>query len=115
MRLIIAGGRDYQFTAEDLAFLDALHRQIGVTEVVSGAAPGADACGEAWAIANRIPVKLFPADWDKHGRAAGPIRNGLMAEYADGVALFPGGRGTASMKRLAMQRGIHVYDCSGRS
>ena len=54
--------------------------------------------------------KRFPADWDKHGRAAGPIRNAQMARYADAVALFPGGRGTASMRRVAEKAGITVYE-----
>lgn len=54
-------------------------------------------------------MKRFPADWKSHGRAAGPIRNEPMAEYADGVALFPGGRGTASMKREAAKRGLRVF------
>jgi predicted Rossmann-fold nucleotide-binding protein len=35
-----------------------------------------------------------------------------MAEYADAVALFPGGRGTASMRKEAEKAGIEVYDFS---
>ncbi len=41
-----------------------------------------------------IPVMTFPADREKHGRAAGPIRNKQMLEEGkpDLVAAFPGGR-----------------------
>lgn len=106
VRCVVAGGRDYQFTDEDKARLDAL--PIG--ELVSGGASGADRCGEQWATAKGIPIKRFPADWNTHGRAAGPIRNRQMAEYADAVALFPGGRGTASMRREAERAGITVHD-----
>lgn len=67
MAVIVAGGRDYQFTEEDIARLDSL--PIG--ELVSGGASGADLCGEKFAKERGIPVKRFPADWKAHGRAAG--------------------------------------------
>ena len=106
MKLIIAGGRDYHLTPDDFTKLDG----IDITVVVSGGAPGADRSGETYAECGNIPVKRFPAEWKKHGRAAGPIRNKQMAEYADGVALFPGGRGTASMCAEAKKAGIHIFD-----
>ena len=82
-------------------------------EVVSGTAKGADSCGEAWARIHGIPVRRFPADWNTHGRSAGPIRNNQMAEYArnDGVLfLFWDGKsaGSRSMLAAAQKRGIPV-------
>lgn len=111
MKLIIAGGREYQFNDHDYAKLNAIHEEYKVTEVVSGGATGADKCGEVWADANGIAIKRYPADWLNHGRAAGPIRNRVMAEYADAVALFQGGRGTDSMCREAEKVGIVIFDC----
>lgn len=99
MKLIIAGGRNYVFTGADIDRLDRIHKAKPATEVVSGRASGADAEGERWARFNGIPVKAFPADWEVYGRKAGPIRNKAMAQYADAVALFPGGKGTRSMLR----------------
>ena len=107
MKLIIAGGRDYRLTEADHAKLNAIE---GVSEVVSGGASGADAGGEVWARARGLPVKRFPADWNTHGRAAGPIRNQQMAAYADAVTLFPGGRGTDSMHREAVKAGLKMFD-----
>jgi len=104
--MIVAGGRDYRVKPQDEAWLDTLP----IREVVSGGASGADAAGERWARKRGIPVKRFPADWDKYGPAAGPIRNRQMAEYADAVALFPGGLGTASMKREAERRGLQIFN-----
>ncbi len=103
--MVIAGGRDYKFTQKDILWLDTLP----IREVVSGGASGADAAGEDWARSRGIPVRRFPADWQTHGRAAGPIRNRQMAEYADAVVLFPGGRGTESMRREAERLGKRVY------
>lgn len=110
MKLIIAGGRDYQFTQSDFDLLDGLRLKHPVEEVVSGGATGADSGGEDWAKSREIPVKGFPADWKTYGKAAGPMRNQAMASYADAVALFPGGKGTASMYRIAKATGIEIYD-----
>lgn len=106
MKTIIAGGRDYFLNENDYLDLD----NFGITEVVSGACKGVDSCGEAWAFMGNIPVKIFNADWTKHGRAAGPIRNREMAQYADQVILFPGGRGTQSMYNEAKKAGIKIVD-----
>ena len=108
METIIAGGRDYRFTEKDIAFLDSIAPQI--TEVVSGGAHGADSCGEAWAKSKGIPIKVFKADWIRHGKAAGPRRNSEMAAYADAAVLFSGGRGTADMATKAMNFSLTVYD-----
>ena len=71
-----------------------------------------DLGGEKWAESRGIPVKRFPADWKRYGRGAGPKRNRAMAEYADAVALFPGDRGTASMRKEADKFGLRIYDFS---
>lgn len=70
-----------------------------VAEIVSGTARGVDQLGEEWADEHGIPVERFPADWDTHGRAAGPIRNEEMAKYADALVAIhvDESRGTADM------------------
>ena len=99
MKTIIAGCRD--FTDYNLlkSKVDYYRKDNAITEVVCGGATGADALGENYAVQNGIPVKGFPADWNKHGKAAGPIRNRQMAEYADClIAVWDGkSRGTKNM------------------
>jgi hypothetical protein len=70
-----------------------------VTQVVSGCASGADLAGERWAKERGVWIERFPADWNKHGKGAGPIRNRAMAVYADvGLAFWNGSSsGTANM------------------
>ena len=111
LAVVVAGGRDYRITGADEAWLDTLP----IREVVSGGASGADAGGESWARKRGIPVKRFPADWNTHGRAAGPIRNRQMAEYAGGVVLFPGGRGTNSMRGEAERRGLQIFSANSKN
>jgi len=110
MKLIIAGGRNYFFTDTDVS---ALNQIQNITEVVCGMAKGADDEGRWWANRCDIPVKCFPSDWTNHGRAAGPIRNREMAEYADAVVLFPGGSGTANMFNEAKRRSLKIFDWRG--
>src|SRR5690606_39915459 len=91
MKLIIAGSRGltgrrgYRLVKEGVR--QAIERGWKITEVVSGAARGIDRLGEAWAKFHGIPVKRFPANWDKYGRKTGAIRNKEMVRYADAAII----------------------------
>lgn len=110
-RVIIAGSR----TLDDVALVRRAVEASGftVTSVISGGARGVDACGKAWAADNGIPVEQMHAEWNRYGRAAGPIRNRQMAEQADAlIAVWDGeSRGTRHMIEEARRRGlaVHVY------
>jgi len=110
MKVIIAGGRSYKFTALDRSRINGLKLVLPITEVVSGCASGADQEGELWAKSAGIPIKHFPANWSKYGKSAGPIRNREMANYADAVILFKGGSGTKNMLEEARAKGLKIYN-----
>ncbi len=57
-------------------------------------------------------LKAIPADWDKFGKGAGPIRNQQMIDEGkpDLVVAFPGGTGTADMVKRAKKHGIEVIE-----
>lgn len=110
MKTIICGGRNYFFTEKDFAILDRLRATLSIEEVVSGGANGADMGGEMWAARHSIPVSRHPADWKGKGRVAGFLRNQDMADYAQACICFPGGTGTADMKRRAEKRGLIVVE-----
>jgi hypothetical protein len=110
MRVIIAGGRDYTFTEEDVLYLFEIAEENNFTEVVSGCAKGADSCGEIWALSVELPIKKFPAQWDKYGNSAGHKRNKQMAQYAHAVVLFPGGKGTDNMFENAKEQQLMIFD-----
>jgi hypothetical protein len=107
-KVIIAGSRhftDFEFvrkTVDDFLVIAG----IEVEEIVSGGARGIDALGERYAREHDYPLKRFPADWERYGRAAGSIRNKQMAEYADVLIAFSsGGKGTKNMiNQMVMQR-----------
>lgn len=109
MRVLVTGGRD--FDDRELLFdtLDRLNAMQGFTVVIHGDAKGADRLSGEWASSRGITVEAHPADWKKHGRAAGPIRNQKMLEEKPQlVVAFPGGKGTADMVRKAKQAGLKV-------
>lgn len=111
MKLIIAGGRKYKFTDKDIERLDELLEDYDIQEVVSGKARGADTEGENWALTRGIPVKEFPANWNLYGKnKAGVIRNREMAQYADALAIFKGGNGSADMRKQAKKYGLIIFD-----
>ena len=52
--------------------------------IVSGGCPkGGDRFAEVLATAWDIPIKIYPAEWNKYGRGAGFYRNGFIARDAD--------------------------------
>jgi hypothetical protein len=143
MRLIIAGPRD--FSPESLAIQDvkngiwAWHQKYNhkIDEIISGHSGVIDLAGESVAKEMNVKLKLFPypndSDLRNWGmdptkisiRARGPVRNGVMADYAKEVPpggllvvrdLGPNGvrltRGTDSMKQQALARGLLVMDYS---
>lgn len=108
MKTIIAGSRS-------ITDYDALLRAIGqagwkITEVLSGGTTGVDRMGERWAKENGVPVRMFPADWIKYGKSAGPIRNMQMAEQADALIVLWDGKskGAKSMIRIAREVGLPI-------
>ncbi len=109
MKVIIAGSRS--ITSYDRVKRAIEQSGFEITEVVSGRAEGVDKLGERYARDMKVGCKEFPADWGKHGRKAGFLRNQKMAEYADGLIAVWDGRsnGTAHMINVARAKNLKVY------
>lgn len=112
-RIIIAGGRDFMDYALLKSTCDQLLAESSRSQqpiIVSGHATGADKLGERYAKEKGWKTDLHPADWIRHGRAAGPIRNREMAMAANALIAFWDGksRGTKNMIDLANKMGLQV-------
>lgn len=109
MKTIIAGSR----TITDYAIVEEVIKESGfeITKVISGMAKGVDTLGERWAHYNNIGIHLCPADWKKHGKKAGYIRNIEMADIADAliVIIENKSRGSSHMLSIAKERGLLIY------
>lgn len=108
-RILICGDRNWTDRAVIRAFLE--HRAEQGIVVVHGAARGADTIAGEEAEGLGFQVEAYPADWEKYGKKAGPIRNLQMLDtkpdevwaFHDNLALS---KGTAHTVREAARRGI---------
>ena len=85
--------------------------------MVHGGARGADALSDVWATDRKITdeggvVRVYAADWNTHGRKAGPIRNKKMLteSHPHVIVACSGGNGTAHMMKIGRDAGIPVYE-----
>jgi len=111
MKIIIAGSRTFTDFKKLCEVCDQLLQDQTDVEIVSGAYyKGADLLGEKYATEKGFPIKQFPADWKRFGRAAGPKRNEQMANYADALIAFWDGKskGTKHMFEIAKTRGLTI-------
>lgn len=116
-KVIIAGTRTFDNYPLLCSFCDKCLSQKELTNdivIISGAAKGADTLGEHYARMKGFAVESHPADWEKHGRAAGPIRNAEMADTADALIAFWDGqsRGTANMIETARKKSLKIRICN---
>ena len=112
IKVIIAGTRDFNDYALLKKDVDYFLQDFNPSkiEIVSGNARGADKLGERYAKEHNLPVKLFPANWDKYGKRAGYLRNQEMANYADVLIAFwdEKSKGTKHMIDIAKKQGLTV-------
>lgn len=110
MRCVIAGGREHRDPRILEAALAACPFTDSIEEVIEGGAAGIDALAAEWAKKRGLRHTRVVADWKKHGKAAGPMRNRIMAEIGDALLAIPGeGPGTISMIREAAKAGLTVF------
>lgn len=113
MRVLVCGGRDYKDHKKLFDFLDDFHSKTPITVMIEGGANGADYLAATWAdYKEGVAEKCFRADWNKHGKGAGSIRNQRMLDEGkpDVVIAFPGGNGTADMVKRARFAGVKVIE-----
>ena len=118
MKFIVAGSRHlpWEYPYGELVKLRIKDRRTHpfakATEIVSGGAKGSDEAGEVYADFYSVPLKKFPAEWEKYGNRAGPIRNNKMAVYADALVLIWDGKskGSRHMKEAMLALNKPVYE-----
>ena len=109
-RVLVSGSRAWQNWDRIFSVLDAeLERDADLVLVHGDCPSGADRMADAWAKTRGVPVERYPADWDQHGKAAGPIRNQQMVDTEPDLVLAflrPESRGTRHCMGAAMKAGI---------
>ena len=110
IRVCICGGRDYADKEKVYKVLNKLLTFRSDFVIISGGATGADSYAVEWAKEYNIQYETHYADWKKHKRAAGPIRNRYMLKLGINLLIaFPGGNGTRDMINICEKAGVKVY------
>lgn len=114
-RVLVTGGRAYPDCEAVFARLATCRESAARNGlkliVIHGDCPtGADHWVALWCRREGVEERRFPAQWDLHGRSAGPRRNQQMLNEGqpDMVLALPGGRGTADMVRRARAANVLV-------
>ena len=107
MRIAIVGSREFPEMDMVREFVAALPSDA---VVISGGARGVDSVAEEAAGTRGLETVIFPAEWDRHGKKAGFLRNKDIVAAADKVVAFWDGKskGTAHTIRLAQEAGKTV-------
>jgi hypothetical protein len=117
IRILITGSRDWNdYEVIERAILDVVGNTTGPVMIVHGAARGADTIAGEIAKKHAFSVETHPALWNKHGKAAGPIRNQEMVDTGADVVLaflLPGSVGTKDCIRRAKAAGLLVIIYEG--
>ena len=115
MKLAIVGSRDFlDYPWMEHCLLQTF-RVEDIETIVSGGARGADSLAERFAARQGLPIVVIPAEWNKYGRRAGPLRNTEIVNSVDALAAFWDGvsRGTRDVigKARAAGRFVTVFPC----
>jgi len=110
MKVIIAGGRDFNNYDLLCQKVDKILSRQSEIEIVSGTAKGVDKFGERYATERGYSIKRFPANWGRYGKQGGMIRNEDMAEYSDALILFWNGKskGSQYMLKIGNEIGLKI-------
>lgn len=112
-RVVVAGTRtfdDYDLLCRKLDGMLRVKRDTHRIVILSGGAKGADALGERYARERGYGLQVYPADWNAHGKAAGPMRNTAMVKYANAAVFFwdLASDGTRDCLKKARERKIPI-------
>lgn len=83
MRLLVTGDRNWRDAVSVEEALRTFTKEQGYGmnhTLISGDARGADTYADVIGQLFGFTIERYPADWEAHGRAAGPIRNKQMLD-----------------------------------
>lgn len=118
MKLIIAGGRDfndYDYALESInALVDSNTIDPEGLEIVSGMARGADTIGIQLAEEYELPLHEFHANWTQQGKFAGYKRNMDMGKFADALVAFWDGKSVGTKHMIeymeSLKKPVYVFE-----
>lgn len=118
MRILITGSRTWSNEAviENEIATVMYENKVGAScyvTLVVGGARGADQIAQKYGEEAGMHIELHAADWDRYGKAAGPIRNQEMVDSGADICLAfiaPGSKGARDCADRAKKAGIEVRE-----
>lgn len=107
-RIVIGGSRDYRDYDRFCALIDECLEKLNIKDeiqILSGHCSGTDALAERYAAQRGFRLEIYPAQWERYGRAAGPKRNEQMVLQSSLVIAFWNGASKGTK---------HLLDCAAR-
>jgi len=104
-RIAIVGSRDFPSQWAVESFVYQLPRSW---TIVSGGARGVDKWAAQTALHHRRDLVVYEADWPKHGKAAGFIRNNEIVRNADIVVAFWDGKSKGTKHSIQLCKYLKV-------
>jgi YspA, cpYpsA-related SLOG family len=125
-RVLICGDRNWKSYARVLACVRKANATEKIDVIVEGECRGADKMGrrageEIGLTVENGGILPFPAEWDKYGLAAGPIRNQQQLDEGKPTECwafhnhFESSVGTKDMVDRALKAGINTYVITEKS
>lgn len=110
MLAIVCGDRHWT----NLKRIKSVLKSYNIGKIIQGDCKGADKLAAQAALSLKIKVVSCPADWETHGRAAGPIRNRQMLELEPEIVLafhnnLANSKGTINMLKQSKKKGVLCY------
>jgi hypothetical protein len=113
-RVLITGNRNWKCVDLAKKIITRLLTKYKCVTILAGGCRGVDKSFEEACQAMNVPIEIFPADWDKFGKGAGPKRN-LAMIHANPLFVIAfhkdikNSRGTANCIIQALVHKLPVY------
>lgn len=114
-KILVTGDRkwkDSRIVEDVLRQYYTLHKEN--LAIIQGCCSGADRAAQNFTIKYGCQNLSFPAEWDKYGKVAGPIRNTKMLEQSPDLVIafhddIHNSKGTKDTVTKALFKGVKVY------
>jgi len=104
MKIAIIGSRTLTNYELFKAKCDTILSNSKSITIISGGAKGTDRLAEKYAAEKCIPILIYRANWDLHGKSAGMKRNILMLNDCTHVIAFWDGNSSGTLHMISQAR-----------
>jgi hypothetical protein len=112
LRLIVFGGRQYTDKAHVFATLDRIHAKKTINLVIENGDSGVAGFAWEWAVQRHVQTCTINANQERNAAdlAEQQCSEMVLEGRPTGCVVFPGGKKTASMAKVAIERNLVIME-----